>query len=128
MRLEELKKGAVIRGVLPGQKVSVVDAKWFGDSAVELFYRADDGRTGSELIYRDREPELEVESEGQQWTFDADGNSLRLVSEAHRIRLAYLFDPYMAVHTSLIQPLPHQITAVYGEMLQRHPLRFLPGG
>jgi len=125
VRLEDLKKGAMIRGVLPGQKVSVVDAKWFGDSAVELFYRADDGRTGSELLYRDREPELEVESEGQQWTFDADGNSLRLVSEAHRIRLAYLFDPYLAVHTSLIQPLPHQITAVYGDMLPRHPLRFL---
>jgi len=47
------------------------------------------------------------------------------VSEAHRIRLAYLFDPYLAVHTSLIQPLPHQITAVYGDMLPRHPLRFL---
>ena len=125
MRLEDLKKGAVIRGVLPGRKVSVVDAKWFGDSAVELFYRADDGRTGSELLYRDREGDLEIESEGQQWTFDADGNTLRLVSEAHRIRLAYLFDPYLAVHTSLIQPLPHQITAVYGDMLPRHPLRFL---
>jgi superfamily II DNA or RNA helicase len=50
---------------------------------------------------------------------------LRLASEAHRIRLAYLFDPLLAVHTSLIEPLPHQITAVYGEMLSRQPLRFL---
>ena len=125
MRLEELKKDAVIRGVLPGQKVTVVDAKWYGDSAVELFYRADDGGTGSELLYRDREADLEVEGAGQQWTFDADGNTLRLVSEAHRIRLAYLFDPYLAVHTSLIQPLPHQITAVFGDMLPRPPLRFL---
>jgi hypothetical protein len=48
-----------------------------------------------------------------------------LVSEAHRIRLAYLFDPVLAVHTSLVDPLPHQITAVYGEMLCRQPLRFL---
>jgi superfamily II DNA or RNA helicase len=42
-----------------------------------------------------------------------------------RIRLAHLFDPYLAVHTSRIEPFPHQITAVYGEMLPRQPLRFL---
>jgi superfamily II DNA or RNA helicase len=49
----------------------------------------------------------------------------RLLSEAHRIGLAYLFDPLLAVHTSLVEPLPHQITAVYGDMLPRQPLRFL---
>jgi hypothetical protein len=48
----------------------------------------------------------------------------RLVSEAHRIRLAHLFDPVLAVHTSLVEPLPHQITAVYEAMLPRQPLRF----
>lgn len=31
----------------------------------------------------------------------------------------------LAVHTSLVEPLPHQITAVYSEMLTRQPLRFL---
>jgi len=39
--------------------------------------------------------------------------------------LAYLFDPLLAVHTSLVDPLPHQITAVYSEMLSRQPLRYL---
>ncbi len=42
-----------------------------------------------------------------------DGALFRLVSEAQRIRLAHLFDPVLAVHTSLVDPLPHQITAVY---------------
>src|SRR6185503_10517065 len=50
---------------------------------------------------------------------------LRLTSEAYRIHLAHLFDPLLAVHTSLIEPLPHQITAVYDEMLTRQPLRYL---
>ena len=54
-----------------------------------------------------------------------DGELLRLVSEALRIKLAHLFDPMVAVYTSMIEPLPHQITAVYGEMLSRQPLRFL---
>lgn len=59
------------------------------------------------------------------WSFDGDGALFRLVAEARRIRLAYLFDPRLAVHLSLIEPLPHQIVAVYGEMLPRQPLRFL---
>jgi len=50
---------------------------------------------------------------------------LRLVTEANRIKLAHHFDPYLAIHTSLVDPLPHQISAVYGEMLPRQPLRFL---
>ncbi len=79
----------------------------------------------TELLFRDREPDLQLVTEGKPWAFDGDGDKLRLVLEAHRIRLAYLFDPLMAVHTSLVQPLPHQITAVYGEMLIRQPLRFL---
>ncbi len=50
---------------------------------------------------------------------------LRLVTEANRIKLAHFFDPFLAIHTSLVDPLPHQISAVYGEMLPRQPLRFL---
>jgi hypothetical protein len=124
-RLEELTRGASVRGVLPDGLVTVVDAKWHGASVVELTYKDAAGRLGSELLYRDREPTLEIAAAGRPWSFDADGASFRLASEAHRIRLAYLFDPLLAVHTSLVEPLPHQITAVYGEMLPRQPLRFL---
>jgi hypothetical protein len=49
---------------------------------------------------------------GRPWSFDGDGAAFRLVSEAHRIRLAHLFDPVLAVHTSMVEPLPHQITAI----------------
>lgn len=59
------------------------------------------------------------------FSFDGDGETFRIATEAQRIRLAHLFDPYLAVHSSRITPLPHQITAVYGEMLPRQPLRFL---
>ncbi len=60
-----------------------------------------------------------------RWRFDADGRLHILVSEAYRIRLGYLFDPRLAVHSSNVEPLPHQITAVYEDMLPRQPLRFL---
>ncbi len=39
--------------------------------------------------------------------------------------MAGRFDPMLAVHTSDLEPLPHQIQAVYGELIQRTPLRFL---
>ncbi|MBI4682692.1 MAG: DUF3883 domain-containing protein [Nitrospirae bacterium] len=124
-RLEDLTRGAAIKGILPESLVTVVDVQWHGSAVIELTYKDASGRLGHELLYRDREAAIEVVSAGRPWSFDGDGNLLRLVSEAHRIRLAYLFDPLLAVHTSLIDPLPHQITAVYGELLTRQPLRFL---
>ncbi|MGA2068052.1 MAG: helicase-related protein [Thermoguttaceae bacterium] len=123
--LENLTKGTSVKGVLPDALVTVVDVKWIGTVAVELTYKDASGRLGNELLYRDREPTLEVVTAGRPWSFDGDGAMFRLVSEAHRIGMAYLFDPLLAVHTSLVEPLPHQITAVYEEMLPRQPLRFL---
>ncbi len=124
-RLEDLTRGASAKGILPDCLVTVVDVTWHGSQVVELTYKDSSGRLGNELLYRDREPSLEIASIGRPWSFDGDGALFRLVSEAHRIRLAYLFDPLLAVHTSLVDPLPHQITGVYGEMLTRQPLRFL---
>jgi superfamily II DNA or RNA helicase len=124
-RLEDLTRGASVRGILPHDPVTVVDIRWHGSNVVELTYKDAAGRLASELLYRDCEPTLEVLDAGRIWSFESDGALFRLVSEAHRIQLAYLFDPVLAVHTSLIEPLPHQITAVYGDMLIRQPLRFL---
>ena len=123
--LEDLTRGASVRGVLPDSLVTVVDVKWIGNAAIELTYKDTAGHLGNELIYRDREPTLDVVTNGRPWSFDGDGGMFRLVSEAKRIGLAYLFDPLLAVHTSLVEPLPHQITAVYEEMLPRQPLRYL---
>ena len=124
-RLEDLTPGAIVKGVLPDCHVTVVGTQWYGSAAVDLYYKTSSGQTGSQLLYRDQEPSLELVTVGRPWSFDGDGALLRLVSEAYRIRLAYLFDPLLAVHTSLIDPLPHQITAVYGEMIPRQPLRYL---
>ena len=124
-RLEELTRGAQVRGLRPDGPVTVVDVNWFGTAALELTFKDAQGRPGNELLYRTDEARLEVGTKGPAWNFDADGNLFRLVSEAYRIKLAYLFDPLLAVHTSLVEPLPHQILAVYQEMLPRQPLRFL---
>ena len=123
--LEDLLTNAAIRGILPDNLVMVVSVQWFGSEALELTYKEPSGRVANVLLYRHDEPRLEVVERGRPWSFDGDGSLFRLVSEANRIRLAHLFDPVLAVHTSMVEPLPHQITAVYEAMLPRHPLRFL---
>ena len=96
-----------------------------GSEAIELTYKDATGRVANQLLYRDDEQQLELVEEGRPWSFDGDGELFRLVSEAQHIHLAHLFDPVLAVHTSVVEPLPHQITAVYESMLPRQPLRFL---
>jgi superfamily II DNA or RNA helicase len=124
-RLEEITPGTAIKGILPDSLVTAISAQWFGSEALELTYKDALGRVGNQLLYRHDEPRIEVVAAGRPWSFDGDGALFRLVSEAQRIRLAHLFDPVLAVHTSLVDPLPHQITAVYEAMLPRQPLRFL---
>ena len=125
VKLEQLTPGASIRGILPDAQVVVVSAQWYGSEALELTYKTPTGKVANELLYRHDEPRLELVEQGRPWSFDGDGALFRLVSEANRIRLAHLFDPVLAVHTSVVDPLPHQITAVYEAMLPRQPLRFL---
>ena len=103
-KLEDLQPNAAVRGLLPDCLVTVVSVQWFGTEALELTYKDPDGRVANRLIYRHDEPGLEIAEEGRPWSFDGDGALFRLVSEAHRIRLAHLFDPLLAVHTSLVDP------------------------
>jgi SNF2 family DNA or RNA helicase len=124
-KLEDLRPNTSVQGILPNCLVTVVSAQWFGSEALELTYKDPGGKVANELIYRHDEPRIEIAEQGRPWSFDGNGYLFRLVSEAHRIRLAHLFDPVLAVHTSVVEPLPHQITAVYEAMLPRQPLRFL---
>src|ERR1700687_641213 len=125
MRLEDLQPNIAVRGILPEALVTIVNVQRDGDNALEHTYKDPGGSGSSEVTYRCGKGRIEIADNGKPWSFDGDGKLFRLVAEAHRIRLAHLFDPVLAVHTSLVEPLPHQITAVYEEMLPRQPLRCL---
>ena len=125
MRLEDLTVGSSVNGLVANESVQVVAVKWYGSAVLELTFKNSQGMLASQLLYREDEARLAVLDSSLPWSFDADGDTVRLASEAYRINLAHLFDPYLAVHTSSIEPLPHQISAVYQEMLSRLPLRYI---
>ena len=124
-RLEEITVGSQVKGIAAGEPVTVIAVQWYGNAAAEITFKNSKGQLASQIVYREDESQLEILGDHLPWSFDADADRMRLVSEAYRINLAHVFDPYLAVHTSSIEPLPHQISAVYQEMLPRLPLRYI---
>ncbi|MBF6311835.1 DUF3883 domain-containing protein [Nocardia farcinica] len=126
LRLEELTPGTVVGGLTPGAEVTVVALQMFGDTAARVTYRRADGTVQETILYRDQEAQLTAsQAEDGRRGFDADAELFRVAAEALRIRMAARGDAMLAVSTSVLDPLPHQIQAVYNELLPRTPLRFL---
>ncbi|MHA6288085.1 helicase-related protein [Maricaulis sp. CAU 1757] len=124
LKLEEIVEGISVEGLSPHGVALVKSVKWLGSDRVEVVYK-DNKRLDERIITRDEEGLLSSGSATRPFALNGDAEDFRLAAEARRIRLAHLFDPYLALTSAAIEPLPHQITAVYGEMLPRQPLRFL---
>lgn len=77
LSFEDLKRGAVLRGVTPDGDVRVVDVQWYGDNAVELTYKSGDGKVDSRLLYRDDEAQLDLVTEGRPWSLDSGRPSVQ---------------------------------------------------
>ncbi len=58
-------------------------------------------------------------------SYDGDGHLLRLGLQAYSLGIAYEFDPYFGLSISRVDPLPHQLEAVYDYLLKLPRIRFL---
>jgi superfamily II DNA or RNA helicase len=123
--LESITPGLSLTGLDPTGIGSVIAVVPIADGAVQVLYKTPGGALKERLLNRADEPNISIATTERPWSFDGDGEAFKLTVEAKRIDLAFLFDPMMAVHTSNVEPLPHQITAVYESMLPRQPLRFV---
>jgi len=116
---------AVLNGLFWPAPVQVLGAKLSGESVQIKAVGVADGR------YYDRTLTLaqfrtQVRSaQGARFSFDAEPRLFRLATEALRIHLAHAFDPQFAVSVSQVDPLPHQLDAVYKHMLPLPRIRFL---
>lgn len=100
VQLEQLKPDALVKGLAGREAVRIVTAEMLGDMACRVFYRSQDGSLGEQLLFRSNEADLELLGAGRKWSFSGSGDLFRLVSEATRIELAYLFDPATSASAS----------------------------
>ncbi|OKL52252.1 type III restriction endonuclease subunit R, partial [Bowdeniella nasicola] len=126
LTLATLRVGQRLRGLVPGQTVTLIAIDPIDAELFEVFYRDDSGRSGARSITDADAARFEVAGDFDSApAYDADPDEFRLAAEALRIKYAALYDPMVAVNSSDVDPLPHQIRAVYEELLPRIPLRFL---
>lgn len=126
LRMNDLRVGQRLRGVVHERVVTLVSIEWLADDLVDVVFRDDTGLIGERTVSASDLRGIHVVSEHESApAFDGDADDFRLVSEALRIKYAALYDPIAAVNSSDVDPLPHQIRAVYEELLPRIPLRFL---
>jgi superfamily II DNA or RNA helicase len=123
--INEIQPGMALTGLEPGVIVSVIATVPIGTASVQVVYKLPQGGIRERLVSSADINTIAVAIKESPWSFDGDGDQFKMAVEAKRIDLAFLFDPMMAVHTSNVEPLPHQITAVYESMLPRQPLRFV---
>ena len=124
LSLDDLTSGVRINGLVIGIDVEIIAVERHGESIANVVYRDDKGNIAQRLVNEADLGRLSVAS-AERWTFDAPGSPFKLASEARRIQLAHLFDPFAAVSDSTIDPLPHQIEAVYQRLLPLQPCHFL---
>jgi len=125
VRLEDIKPRMQLAGLVPGEVAEIIQVVPVGADAATVYYKAPSTGLSERQLYRTDEAALSVPERHTAWSFDAPPDKFKLALEAYRIQSGYLFDPWMAVHSSNIEPLPHQLAAVYETMLEKKPLRFV---
>jgi len=122
----QLSEGTVLEGPHFGEPVRVLLAKARGGRVEVVAEGVNTKQTWKKLLkVEDFESAVTIKSSGGLATLTGDARQFRLAAEAHRIRLAYQYDPHFAVSVSQVDPLPHQLDAVYNRLLTQPSIRFL---
>lgn len=117
-------RGIRVHGLDPTKVVTVVERVPLEESGCEVTYRDDFGDVKQSIVEDLKSLTVEPLLSAPP-TFSAPADDFRLAAEATRIKHAALYDPMVAVNSSQIDPLPHQIRAVYEHLLPKVGLRYL---
>ncbi len=119
----QIVPGAVLEGPALAEPIRVVAAEPVGR---RLKIAGEGLRTGRHhQLYLDPAQLAALHVAPPEGTFDGDPARFKLAVEAERLALAYEYDPYFSLSISRVDPLPHQIEAVYEAMLPLPRVRFL---
>ena len=123
MLLAELKPNVVVRGPILPEPVQVIVSIPMGASVKLVGKGLNTGQVHEPILNADQVATLEATPEKEP--FDGDPQRFRLGIEALRLGLAYEYDPYFALSIARVDPLPHQLEAVYDYFLRLPRIRFL---
>src|SRR5690242_17453847 len=123
MLIEQLKPNTIVRGPIFPEPVQVIVVTPVGTS-VKLVGKGLSTNQVHELILN-AEQLAQLNASPEKEPFDGDPLRFRLGVEAHRLGLAYEYDPYFSLSIARIDPLPHQLEAVYEYFLKVPRIRFL---
>jgi superfamily II DNA or RNA helicase len=120
-----IEPGQIIKNLIPSESVTISKVQKLGNMYSITYSGINSNKVNTKVIDENTFQNLEVlTSEG---SFNFTGNPVRfsLFAEAERINSAYQFDPLFAVNCSIVDPLPHQVEAVYKYLLPLPKIRFL---
>jgi superfamily II DNA or RNA helicase len=123
MNISEATPGAILRGPIFPEPVQVITMIPMGRAMKLVATGLRTSRTYTPILDESQFALLERSPEKEP--FDGDARKFRLGVEAMRLGIAYEYDPYFALSIARVDPLPHQLEAVYDYFLKLPRIRFL---
>ena len=123
MANHSIQIGSIIAGPTLPESVEVLSATAYGTSLKIVGRGLKTGRTYDPILNAAQLAQLTVSTDRE--SFDGDARLFRLGIEAQRLGLAYEYDPFFSLSIARVDPLPHQLEAVYGHFLKLPRIRFL---
>lgn len=120
-----IKTGQIIKNLIPTEPVTILQVQPLGSMVSIKFNGINSNKTNTRVISTSDYEKLEILTEEGSFNFTGDPARFGLFAEAERINSAYQFDPLFAVNCSIVDPLPHQVEAVYKFLLPLPKIRFL---
>ncbi len=120
-----IEPGQIVKNLIPFEAVTVNHVQQLGSMVSIKYTGVNTNRANSKLISPAELEKLEIVTTTGTFNFKGDPTKFALFAEAERINSAYQFDPLFAVNCSIIDPLPHQVEAVYKFLLPLPKIRFL---
>ncbi|HEV2970537.1 MAG TPA: DUF3883 domain-containing protein [Pirellulales bacterium] len=118
-----IRAGSIVRGPTLPEPVEVLATVSLGESLKIIGRGLNSGLTFDPVLSPTQIAQLSVSSDSVP--FDGDARLFRLGIEAHRLGLAYEYDPFFSLSIARVDPLPHQLEAVYGYFMKLPRIRFL---
>ena len=122
MTADQLLPNSIVRGPLFPEPVQVITTTSMGTSVKLVATGVHTNQTYQPILAANQIALLEVNP--QREPFDGDARKFRLGIEAMRLGLAYEYDPYFSLSIARVDPLPHQLEAVYEYFLKMPRIRF----